>query len=88
MIKLKKKLNKKKKMGLLNGEIKKKTKQIKKYKIQNIITINSILWVWLQWFIHVLECFVNSQIVIIKKKSLCFFLSNIMGFEGLLATIL
>jgi hypothetical protein len=46
------------------------------------------LWVWLQWFIHVLECFVNSQIVIIKKKSLCFFLSNIMGFEGLLATIL
>jgi hypothetical protein len=33
MIKLKKKLNKKKKMGLLNGEIKKKTKQIKKYKI-------------------------------------------------------
>jgi hypothetical protein len=48
MIRLKKKLNKKKKMGLLNGKIEKKTKQIKKYKIQNIITINSILWVWLQ----------------------------------------
>jgi hypothetical protein len=48
MIRLKKKLNKKKKMGFLNGKIEKKTKQIKKYKIQNIITINSILWVWLQ----------------------------------------